>query len=433
MASGSLMHLVSISPNTDLMETANIRAQEAEVFDISHFGFINNELTIPRNHDLIIPKYLLLDLPANQADNQARVEYIDNLINNYELIMEANNVNILSIPFLIMNNLEHYTITPNNKVRLTIPFEKVFSFDNGIPLICIPFMNIIFKLNNYNQATQQSITGRMINIGKFLDSSTRRTMAQNQHEVIVKQINKIHYTSTTPNSTLNINGDGYLNGVILQLTSPNATIANIRKVEFLLNGNISRLELDADTLDLMAVRLSDKALYINPNMDGNRLLAPINTNTLNLSRFDSLKIKIETNLTDGFTTTMHFIVNNKASIRSGMIGLQFLISFTDRAIIREPREFAPGQRQRQPQPTQSTQQVPTNGMQWICEPITFDIPADTICPITHDTLNPEEGIYKCITCNNLIDFNAFKTWIDGNRSCPLCRTRDISNIYYRIQ
>lgn len=429
MASGSLMHLVSISPNTDLMETANIRAQEAEVFDISHFGFINNELTIPRNHDLIIPKYLLLDLPANQA----RVEYIDNLINNYELIMEANNVNILSIPFLIMNNLEPYTITPNNKVRLTIPFEKVFSFDNGIPLICIPFMNIIFKLNNYNQATQQSITGRMINIGKFLDSSTRRTMAQNQHEVIVKQINKIHYTSTTPNSTLNINGDGYLNGVILQLTSPNATIANIRKVEFLLNGNISRLELDADTLDLMAVRLSDKALYINPNMDGNRLLAPITTNTLNLSRFDSLKIKIETNLTDGFTTTMHFIVNNKASIRSGMIGLQFLISFTDRAIIREPREFAPGQRQPQPQPTQSTHQVPTNGMQWICEPITFDIPADTICPITHDTLNPEEGIYKCITCNNLIDFNAFKTWIDGNRSCPLCRTRDISNIYYRIQ
>jgi len=252
-------------------------------------------------------------------------------------------------------------------------------------------------------------------------------MAQNQHEAITKQIHKNNYTSTTPECTFNINGGGYLNGVILQFTSPNATIANIRKVAFLLNGH-PRLEWDADMLDLMAVRLSDKALYINPNMDGNGLLAPINTNTLNLSRFDSFQIKMETNLADGFTTTMHFIVNNKVNIRSGMIGFQFNIDFSDTPLIREPRDLQP----RQPQTSISQQPLLTNGTQWICEPITFDIPTGTICPITHDNLNPEEGIYKCITCNNLIDFNAFNTWIASNRSCPLCRTRDISNIYYGI-
>jgi len=435
MASGSLMHLVSINPETNtvpmLMETADIRAPNPETFDVSHIEFNNNLLTIPRNNDLVSPKYLLLDLPANQANNQARVEYIDNLINNYELIMEANQQNILSIPFLIMNNLEPYSITPNNKLRLTIPFEKVFSFPNGIPQINLGFTMITCKLNNYtnqqNQLNHQIINGKIISIGKYLDTPIRRQIAQNQHEAITKQIHKNHYTSTTPNSTFNINGGGYLNGVILQLTSPNVTIANIRKVAFLLNGH-PRLEWDADMLDLMAVRLSDKALYINPNMDGNGLLAQINTNTLNLSRFDTFQIKMETNLADGFTTTMHFIVNNKVNIRSGMIGFQFHIDFSNTPLIREPRDFPPGQQH----PTTSNLPIPIIGIQWICEPITFDIPTDTICPITHDTLNPEEGIYKCITCNNLIDFNAFKTWIAGNRSCPLCRTRDISNIYYGI-
>ena len=175
-------------------------------------------------------------------------------------------------------------------------------------------------------------------------------------------------------------------------------------------------------LDLMAIRLSDKALYINPTMDGNRLLAPINTNTLNLSRFDSFQIKIETNLADGFTTTMHFIVNNKVNICRGMMAYHFNIEFTNNPVIREPRELQP----RQPAPV-----IPAIG-QWICNQITFDIPTDAICPITHDALNPEEGIYKCVTCNNLFGFNAFKTWISTNRSCPLYRTRDISNIYYGI-
>jgi hypothetical protein len=332
-----------------------------------------------------------------------------------------------------MNNLEHYTITPNNKLRLTIPFKKVFSFSSGIPLVALGYSEIRIILNNYtnqqNQANHQNINGKMISIGKYLDTPIRRQMTLNHQEVIVKQIHKNHYTSITPNSIMNINGSGYLNGVILQLTSPNATIANIRKVAFLLNGH-TRLEWDADMLDLMAIRLSDKALYINPNMDGNGLLAPINTNTLNLSRFDSFQIKVETNLADGFITTTHFIINNKVNIRGGMIGFQFHITFTNNPVIREPRELQP--RQPQPQTSILQQSLLTNGTQWICEPITFDIPANTICPIMHDALNPEEGIYKCITCNNLIGLNAFKTWIAGNRSCPLCRTRDIINIYYGI-
>jgi hypothetical protein len=98
MASGAFIHLASINPETNqinsLIETANIREPNHETFDVSHIEFSNNSLTIPRNNDLISPKYLLLDLPANQADIQARNEYIDNLINNYELIMEGNGQNI---------------------------------------------------------------------------------------------------------------------------------------------------------------------------------------------------------------------------------------------------------------------------------------------------------------------------------------------------
>ena len=421
--SGALFHLVSIN-NINQMQVFENTALEAESFETFQCEFNNNLITIIRESDCLLPKFLLLDLPANQArTNHTREEYINDLINNYELIMEVGGQNILSIPFLIMNNLEPYSITPNNKLKLSIPFDKVFAFANGLPIISIAFHTIIFKLNNYNQAAQTNIIAKLISIGRYVDQPQRRSLVQNQHEPIIKAIHKIKYTSSTPDNIFNINGGGFLNGVILQLTSPNATIANIRKVEFLLNGH-SRLEWDADMLDLMAVRLSDNALYINPNVDGNGLLAPINSNTLNLSRFETFQCKIETNLADGFNTTMHFIVNNKVNISGGMMVIRYTINFSENGIIREPHPT----HTRRP----DIQQPSIIGIQWICEPITFDIPADTICPITHDTLNPEEGIYKCITCDNLIGFNAFKTWISTNTICPLCRSADISNIYYGI-
>jgi len=73
--------------------------------------------------------------------------------------------------------------------------------------------------------------------------------------------------------------------------------------------------------------------------------------------------------------------------------------------------------------------------QWQVQPLDFDIPADTICPITYEPIDAvNDGVYKCITCHNLIGFNAFCTWLATNANggcCPLCRSRDIGDTYYK--
>jgi len=430
MASGGLMHLMTIDNASPIIESADTRASTIQTFNIKHIEFSNNQALLPRTHDITIPKFLLINIPVHLTEPHQKEAYINNLIDNWSFNLEIGGDNILSIPFLVMNALEPYSITPNNKVKLMIPFEKVFSFVDGVPIVSLPYHDVKIELKT-NPANPhfQDIQCKVLCISKYLDNSERIILLRNPQESHIKEIHSLNLDSQTANKRFDIYGGGLLNGIILQLTTPNTNLQNIRKVSILLNG-IARLEWDADVLDLMAQRLSHTAFYINPNMNGVRLLSPIDTNTLNLSRIDNFAINIETNLETGFNIAAHFIVNNKVKIRNGMMGKQNRIDYSTQETIHHP----PLPPNRVAIASINTQPNAPNPINWIMQPLDFEVPRDTMCPILYEPINlVDDGVYKCIRCNNLIGFNAFKRWIDASptRGCPLCRTRDIMHIYYK--
>jgi hypothetical protein len=430
--SGGLLHLFSIDNNHRMSATADNQATAAEAFDIKDYEFTNNQVLLPRNHDIIMPKYLLINLPEPVIhDPNLRENYIGNLLENWSFNLQVGPTDVLSIPFLVMNALESYSITPNNKFKLTIPFEKVFSFSNGIPIVSLQFHNIhiILQQNQPTTGNNQGnianiISGKLICISKYLNPNERRIMASNNHNAHIKEIHPLNLESQTANKRFEIDGFGLLNGIIFQITTPNTTLENIRKISILLNDH-TRLEWDADILNLIAYRLSPKSFYINPNMNGVvGLLSPIDTNTLNLSIFDRFAISIETNLETGFNISARFIVNNKIVIRGGMMAKEILGNFIDsiNRPVATPRNV-------------SVPHYTSNTITWNARPLDFDVPADLMCPILYEPINlVNDGVYKCITCSNLIGFNAFRRWIEESTSqhcCPLCRTRDIVHIYYK--
>lgn len=430
--SGVFMHMVTIETGGAILETADTTNQSIRTYNIITNDFINNRVNLLRNADLIIPKYLVISLPeANPDTPDTRQDFINDLIANYELQLIVGGQDILTIPLCIMNYLTPYVITPQNKIKQAIPFEKFFKFKDGIPTVCLGFHDVVLRIRNRNLPTPDigttpNITGKVISSGIYLDSNERRIIAQNQHQCNIKEIHNLALVSTTASSRFRIDGGGLLNGILFQIKTPNASIANIENIRLILNGS-DRFILDADELDVLIERISPTKFYLNPNLNNARLLDNIDTNTLNLSRFDTVQISITTNLAEGFNIDASFIVNNKVNIRSGMMGKVFINEFSFGGNIHNNRtEAIP----RNPATAPAGLATPR---QWQMLPLDFDIPADIICPITYepiDTVN--DGVYKCITCHNLIGFSAFTRWLStSGNGCPLCRSRDIGHIYYK--
>ena len=70
---------------------------------------------------------------------------------------------------------------------------------------------------------------------------------------------------------------------------------------------------------------------------------------------------------------------------------------------------------------------------WTVCKINFDIPNNSICPITYEIIDIMQGICKCNQCNNIFGYNAFNRWItEQARNCPICRNTNIENKYYTV-
>jgi len=77
--------------------------------------------------------------------------------------------------------------------------------------------------------------------------------------------------------------------------------------------------------------------------------------------------------------------------------------------------------------------VATLTILWTVCKINFDIPNNSICPITYEIIDIMQGICKCNQCNNIFGYNAFNRWItEQARNCPLCRNTNIENKYYTV-
>jgi hypothetical protein len=69
-------------------------------------------------------------------------------------------------------------------------------------------------------------------------------------------------------------------------------------------------------------------------------------------------------------------------------------------------------------------------IEWQHELISFEQSNNAICQITLDLIDISSGVCKCLQCKNIFDYSAYKQWINTNKTCPVCRNRDIEYKYY---
>lgn len=416
------MHLVSIIPNEfePLSATADRMNELIKTYDLINIEFIDNSLVLPMQSDLSIPKYLIISLPEQFPPNQNRDIFINDLLENYELKMNVGGNDLLTIPFSVMNYFTPYTITRTNKLKLEIPFEKFFKFRDGIPIICLVNLEIIFKLVNRNSITTASITGEIIFANIFYNNPDRRNLSIMEGTCRIKEIYNLDLVSTTEDKRFKISGSGLVNGILFQIKTPNMTIDNINNIIVELNG-VDRISLNADIMDIIIEKISPTIFYLNVNFNGRGMLDNIDTNTLNIGRFSTFGIRIITNLISGFHINAGFIVNNIVNISRGCLLKKFILNYS---VIPEPQRDTFDELTHKPKPIIS----------WQLVQLDFTIPDNITCPITYEPIDIiNDGAYKCFICKNIFGFTAFKTWLsskDGNK-CPLCRTTNIQNTYYK--
>lgn len=428
--SGGLIHLVAIDRGSPMtMITSNVGSVYSNDSIILNLDSIVNNL--PRNTDLMLPEYILVDMNMQPAGHNA--EYI---IQNYRLVFNMGGQDKY-LPLQILDYLEKASLTPRNKLKIPINFNYFFNINDGIPLVAIQYHNISVNI-------EPMTTGGILNNasiickGKYLDVEERRNIVRNGLEFRCREINTLHLESTTLEKTFNIYGGGLIGGIILRINNLDTSIENITGIEFFLNGQ-SRHNFNGDLIDTQCQRLATNAIYIPMNLDGD-LRSEINSNALNLSRIDDFQIKITTNLNSGFNITAYAIQPNLYRIMNGMIGIVFSYNLSltahepiDRrgAVGRMPAVATPMAPQMAPQMPPSQQQPAV--IQWIVGKIDFPISEDINCPIMYEPIDISQGVCKCNRCNNIFGYNAFKIWItEQSRSCPVCRNTNIENKYYTV-
>jgi len=419
--SGGLIHLVSLEPRSPLTrDTAtnvgSVYANEAMIIDLD--SMVNR---ISRHADCILPEFLMVDMNAQPIENT--VEYI---IKNYNLIITMGGAET-KIPFQMMDYLEKSTMTNRNKLKIPINFNYFFVNNDGLPVISLNFHEVIVYVEHSTNGSRLNNV-KLICKNKYFDGTEREALRINNHQIKSRDITTLQIESTTPENIFNIYGRGLLGGIVLRINNPDTTIENIQCIDFRVNGH-TRHEFDMDLIDTYCQRLSENAIYIPMNLDGD-LRSDINSNAFNLSRFDDFKIAIRTNLHTGFNITAYTIQPNVYNVMSGMIGKLFTFDLSLREPLRTDRTGAIG-RIPASSPISSLGIIPIS-TQWIVGKIEFPILPDVMCPIMYELIDISKGVCKCNQCNNIFGYDAFKQWIFTNRICPLCRNNNIENKYYSI-
>jgi hypothetical protein len=417
-ASGALMHLVSFESNSALyryamaqtppLQEANTYAYNVSITDI----LPSNELLLSRTSDLVLLDYLLVDLNIQPPENTR-----ENIISNYELIISIGG-HEKYYPLQILEYLEPSSIISRNILKIPINYDYFINNNNrGLPMICLLYHEVRIAVRHIE--SRIPINGaRLISKDLYLNIEERRTLATNRHEYKSREVQTANLQSRTALKRFDISGNGLINGFILRINQ-NANIENIENIEIFMNG-VSRQLYTSEIINIYCQRLAPNAIYIPINMDTN-FRSNLNASSLNLGRIDSFEIQITTNLANGFNATIYKIQPNVLRIMSGMGGYVFDLNTPN---FRE--QVPPVAREPVPIVLNRIQQ-PAN---WQVSIIDFEIPLESICPITFDEIDIACGVCKCIQCNNIFGYSAYRQWIETSRNCPVCRNRNIENKYY---
>jgi hypothetical protein len=416
--SGALMHLVSLDSNSALYryamsQTPPLQEANTYAYNVSITDILPNELLLSRRSDLVLPDYLLIDLNIQPPENTR-----ENIISNYELIISIGGQE-KNYPLQILEYLEPSSIISRNILKIPINYDYFLNNNNrGLPVICLQYHEV--RIGVRHIVSRIPINGaRIISKELYINTDERRTLASNRHEYKSREVQTANLQSRTALKRFDISGNGLINGLILRINQ-NVNIENIENIEIFMNA-VSRQLYTSEIINIYCQRLAPNAIYIPINMDTN-FRSNLNASSLNLGRIDRFEIQITTNLENGFNATIYKIQPNVLRIMNGIGGYAFDLNTPNvreqLVVVREPVPIVLNRTQN-----------PTN---WQVSIIDFEIPLGTICPITFDEIDIAGGVCKCIQCNNIFGYSAYRQWIETSRSrnCPVCRNSNIENKYY---
>lgn len=407
MAHGALTYLAiterNNNNNNNLLQTTQPSSNSVEIIDIS-----NGQGTISRIGDLMIPEYLLINL-----NNRSR----ENIIKNHNLVINIHGQEKY-YPFQLLEYLEASSVISlqtGNVLKIPINYDYFFTNNKcGLPLVSLPYSEIRIYVRGHEFLNDVKLAVKHI----FLNTNDRRQLSLTIKQYKIREVGYSQIVSNNAILRYRINCSGYLNGLVLRLNDE-MIIENIENIKIILNDTI-RQNYTLDIINLYCQHLSNNAIYIPFNLDTD-IRSDFTTNSLNTSRIDNFVIEIATNLHQGFNATLYMIQPNTFGVRNGMGGYMYSNILPNEQII-------PLRQQAQIIPLRQTQDIIISN--WRVENISFDIPSNTICPITLNEINIDNGVCKCVQCNGIFDYQAYKHWISVHVSCPLCRCTHIEHKYY---
>jgi hypothetical protein len=388
-----------VRPNVNNIEIINISPTQRNI--------------LSRTIDIIVPEYILIDL--NNRSPEMTSEYI---IQNYNF-----NVSIgeeKHYPLQIMEYLEPSSIISRNILKININYKYFFTYsDRGLPLNALPYNEIEFSIkHNITNIPLDNV--KLLIKGIYLDTNERRRIASSSFDYRTRNVHTLQINSESANTAFQINGcSGLLNGFILRLNNPDDTVENIENIEIFLNG-YSRQIYTREIINIYCQQLSPNAIYIPIDMNSN-FRSDNYSASVNLTAIERFGIKIGTNLEQGFNATLYLTIPNIFRANAGMGNYIFADGLIAISYGLEPIPIVLHR---------TSTNVDTILPEWQVSVISFEIPNNTTCPITFDGINVSNGVCKCIQCNNIFVYSAYRQWIETSRHCPLCRNRNIEYKYY---
>lgn len=132
--------------------------------------FIGNELLLPKNNHLVLPKCLEIEL----TQKNKRLSF-SQICTTIEFIMVIGGSEIIKIPLQLLLKLEKYTQW-NQYYYINIPFHLFYA--NYIKLSTVSYHNVQFILSNFNnQFRSCNLQYQVIE----LNNSALRTIVRNPH------------------------------------------------------------------------------------------------------------------------------------------------------------------------------------------------------------------------------------------------------------
>lgn len=301
------MALLQLAANQNLINMQNISEENVSLL----FNNRNN-LIIQRNCDICKIKHLVIKF--NNNFNITTQNYKE-LIKNIKLEIVGGGSTLLNIPIDLLCEITNPIINNN---KLIIFIQNYFNFD--IILAALQYhevrLNIIY---NDNYLRENINTVELLATYVYHDLEYRRRLVENEHNILIQQLNMTEFTSNMQNTRFRLNDNGFTKGYFIY-----TNVNNINQLSLRLNGH-DRFVYDETMITMFCNKINDNLLYVpfiyneTPNFMNNTTESYIGS--LYSSRVDNVEMIFRFNNTNNQRSYIYSVNSESLRIGNGMIGI----------------------------------------------------------------------------------------------------------------